>query len=1293
FEMTFALDVQALQRSVITIIERHEVLRTRFEMMDEQPVQVIHPTDGFTLPMTDLSDKQKAEQDATWQTLSDEDAQRPFNFTQDYLIRFHLVRFSNTHYRLILTLHHIAFDGWSWGVLLRELTALYAAFSQGKPNPLTPLSIQYADFSVWQRQPQQQQKYEKQLAYWQQQLQDAPAALELPTDFARTAVPTYQGAAYELTLPPELGVQIKSLLQTAELTPFTLYFAAFSLLLYRYTGQDDIVIGTPVANRLLREVEPLIGFFVNTLALRLRLSPTMTISDLLQQARQVMLDAQGNQDVPFESVVQAVQPDRELSRQPLFQVMVLAQEDGESRMDDAFPASISVGDSRTAKFDLLISFAPSGSSLLLEYSTDLFAEDTIARMAAHMQVLLTALVQNPTQTVSQIPLLTRLERTQLLHDWNETAVSTNLNRGVHHLFEAQAEQTPDAPAVTFGNTTWTYRELDERANQLAHYLIEAGITLDSRVGVCMYRSLEMVVSVLGILKAGAAYVPLDPAYPEERLVYMMENAETAVLLTQSTLTSPPHRHTVLLDQMGDKLGRYPKSMVETAVSGQNLLYVIYTSGSTGQPKGIAMPHAPMVNIMQWHKTQTRMHDSARTLQFSSFSFDVSCQEMFTTWMTGGTLVLIDEDTQRDAQQLLTFLHTKSIERLFLPFVALQQLAEVAEASDVYPQTLTHVVTAGEQLQSTRHIVNFCNHLPHCRLHNHYGPAETHVVSAYTLSETPEEWDALPSIGTPVANTQLYILDGQMAPVPVGVSGMLYIGGDHISRGYMARPRLTAERYIPNPFGNNDRLYKTGDLARYLADGRIQFLGRRDFQVKIRGYRIELGELETILNQHPQVRRAVVAAPIVRQANAPDERRLVAYVVPVHADETGVEEELRQFLLAQMPSYMVPGFFMFLETLPKTPSGKIDRRHLPTPGVSPTASFVPPRDVVELKLAELWQEVLGLTAVGIHDNFFSVGGHSLLAVRMVSRMQALFGQTVPVAALFQNSSIAQLAAILRNKGDFSTMSPLVKIREQGSNPPLFLVHPGGGNVLPYVELAQYVDAERPLYGFQSLGLTAHDQIQYTIEEMATTYVEALKDVQPHGPYALGGWSMGGTVALEMAQQLQANGDEIAHLILIDTDAPLTAAEEAAFDTLTFQISFARDMGITPEELRALNLAELDEAERLTAVLTYAISVERLPADLTLETVRHLYHVFETNYRAMVAYTPERPYAGHVTLLKAEEEPRPDYDSTFNWQPWVTGWLDVHIVPGNHFTLVRPPHLTTLATQINTALNYEKETMRL
>ncbi|MCA9926176.1 MAG: hypothetical protein KC421_27585, partial [Anaerolineales bacterium] len=378
--------------------------------------------------------------------------------------------------------------------------------------------------------------------------------------------------------------------------------------------------------------------------------------------------------------------------------------------------------------------------------------------------------------------------------------------------------------------------------------------------------------------------------------------------------------------------------------------------------------------------------------------------------------------------------------------------------------------------------------------------------------------------------------------------------------------------------------------------------------------------------------------------------------------------------------------------PKTPSGKIDRRHLPMPGASRTASFVPPRDVVELKLAELWQEVLGLTAVGIHDNFFSVGGHSLLAVRLVSRMQSLFGQTVPVAALFQNSTIAQLAALLRSEGGFSALSPLVKLREQGNKPPLFLVHPGGGNVLPYVELAQHLDGERPLIGFQSLGLTAHNQIQHTIEEMATTYVDALKAVQPHGPYTLGGWSMGGTVALEMAQQLQAGGEEVSRLILIDTDAPLTAEEEAAFDPLTFQISFARDMGITPEELRELNLAEMDEAERLTAVLHYAIAVERLPADLTLETVRHLYHVFETNYRAMVAYTPERPYTGNVTLLKAEDEPRPDHDSTFNWQPWVTGQLDVHTVPGNHFTLVRAPHLTTLAAQINAALTDVKEAVR-
>ncbi|MBV9927471.1 MAG: amino acid adenylation domain-containing protein [Acidobacteria bacterium] len=1028
-----ALDVPLLERTATEVIRRHEIYRTTVGVRDGVPVQVIHPSRPVRLRVIDVRDLPPAERERRVARLIEEEGRRPFDLATGPLWRLSLLQLDEADHLLMLTEHHMVHDGWTEGRLVTDFLELYAALAAGLPSPLPELTIQYADFAHWQRRTLQGEVFENLLGYWRRQLAGVPV-LELPTDRPRPAVQSFRGNTLTYRFPAELMRALNVMSRREGVTLYMTLMAAFNLLLHRYSGQDDIAVGAPIANRNRLETELLTGFFVNTLVMRTDLAGDPTFRELLGRVRETALGAYAHQDMPFERLVEELQPDRSLNRQPLFQVMFVLQN---APMRPLELPGLDIETLRvhneTAKFDLLLSMREEGEHLLavMEYSTDIFEQATVERMMQHFQNLLAGAAADPGLRLSQLQLVTEAEREQLLFAWNDTRADYPEEESLTQLFEAQVARTPDAVAALLGDEQLTYAELNRRANRLAHHLRASGVGPEVFVGICMQRSLEMMVAVLGVLKAGGAYVPLDPTYPQERLAYMLEDAGVVALLTQSHLRGvlPAHAAPVICLDTDARLfaGESEENPARTT-HAENVVYVTYTSGSTGRPKGIGMVQRPLLNLLDWMCRTTHLPAGARTVQFASLSFDVSFQDMFSTWFSGGALVLVTEAQRRDIAGLSRVLTDNRVHRIFIPAVALQQLAEGFCAEESAGTELRKVIAGSEQLQVTQPLARFFGRARGCTLHNEYGPSETHVVTALALPEDVASWPARPPIGRPISNTQIYLLDKALGPVPVGVPGELYIGGVGLARGYVGRPDLTAERFVPDHIGGRPgaRLYRTGDMARYLPDGNIEFLGRQDHQVKIRGFRIELGEVEATLGQHPAVHEAIA----LTWERAPGDRRLVAYVV-AEPGQVPTSGELRAFLLAKLPDYMVPSSFVFLAAMPLTPNGKVDRRALPVPDQARPEleqAFVAPRGALEEVLARVWGDILGIERVGVHDNFFDLGGHSLLATQVSTRVGETFQTDLPLRAIFEAPTVAGLAERLRRQeaepGTFEKMSSIL-----------------------------------------------------------------------------------------------------------------------------------------------------------------------------------------------------------------------------------------------------------------------------
>jgi amino acid adenylation domain-containing protein len=994
-ELWGPLNVPVLQRSIAEILRRHEALRTTFTVIDDRSVQVINKNAIFKLPVNDLQEQDKSQRRLKVSARAEEDARRRFDLTKGPLLRANLLRLGETEHVLLLTIHHIISDGWSVGVFVRELAALYEAYTAGRPSPLQELSIQYADFAAWQRDWLQGGRLEEQLSYWRAQLSDVPPLLELPTDRPRPPVQSYKGAHETLLLCESLSRSLKELSRREGATLFMTLLAAFSTLLYRYSSQRDILVGTPIANRNRAETESLIGFFVNTLIFRTRLSERMTFRELLGQVRETALEAYAHQDLPFEKLVEELQPERSLSHSPVFQVMLDLQN---APMRDLELQGLRLTplpfDSRMAKFDLVLTVAETDGRLSgqLEYNTDLFDAATIRRMARHLEHLLETAVSNPDEQVSRLPLLTDDERRQILFEWNDTQVENQPALCIHELFEQQAAAKPHAVALVHKDEQLTYRELNERANKLAHHLRRLGTGPESLEGVCLERSAEAVVAILGILKAGAGYLPLASNQPADRLSFMLADARVKVLLTQEHLNNE-------CSAIEKESAENPQSNV----LADNPAYLIYTSGSTGTPKGVLVSHRNLVHstFARFRYYQERL-DSF--LLLSPFAFDSSVAGLFWTLCRGGMLVIPEEDSHQDPAYLAELIERHSVSHL-LGLPALYELI-LREARPKQLTSLRTVIVAGEPCPAEL-VQHHAETLPHAALFNEYGPTEATVWSSVYRFVPSVPFCGSVSIGRPVANTQIYVLDSQLQPVPIGVTGEVYIGGDGVARGYLNHPAQTAERFVSHAFSAKPgaRFYRTGDLARFLADGNIEYIGRNDFQVKIRGYRIELSEIELALAQHPDVREAVVLA------NKTNER-LTAYVV-LKEISSATTKQLKDFLKERLPEYMLPTSFVVLDALPLTTTGKVDRNALPTDqiGVEANENYLAPQTPLEQVLAGIFSQILSLERIGADDSFFDLGGHSLLATQILSRVREAFQLELPLRKFFRAPTVAGLAAAI------------------------------------------------------------------------------------------------------------------------------------------------------------------------------------------------------------------------------------------------------------------------------------------
>ncbi|OTA15176.1 Amino acid adenylation [Xenorhabdus vietnamensis] len=1057
------LNLDALQIALDRIVARHEILRTTIQMVEGQAQQIIgEPDSGFSLAIEDLSHLPAEEQQIVIEETAQRETSQPFNFAQGPLIRGRLLRVAKNEHILLLTQHHIISDGWSLNILMHELSSLYHAFSQGQDDPLPALTLQYADYALWQRQWLQGEVLEKQVNFWRDALQSAPVLLELPTDRPRPEKQSYTGGRVDIALPLELSAGLRHLSQRHGTTLFMTLMAGWATLLSRLSGQKDLVIGTPVANRQYRELESLIGFFVNTLALRVQLDDNPTVSTLLARIKAHALKAYAHQDLPFEQLVEALKPPRSLSHSPIFQVMMSVDNTpGQQSIElpDATISEINLTED-SSHFDLSLSMNDTENGLVgdLEYSSDLFDHASVERIASYLQTLLAAMVEDDSLRVEDLPLLQPQQRHQLLVDFNDTALAYPQEMLIHQLFEQQAEQTPDATALVFGDSQLSYAELNRHANQLAHHLIASGVCPDDRIAICAERSPDMIIGMYGILKAGAGYIPLDPEYPAERLAYQLSDSKPVLLLTQHHLQARlPIQDTPvwLLDDQNnrDSVAKQPEHNPDASQLGlepHHLAYIIYTSGSTGMPKGVMLEHRNVVNFIHAQHQTSEPELGDRILQFATVAFDTSVSDIFPTLASGATLVLRPPHVRIPDMTFVTFLREQKITIMDMPTAFWHHWVQEMMAGRSGFSPYLHTIIVGGEKAEYRHLMNWLSspETQSCRWINSYGPTEATVI-ATTLeldNKNPLHFEGIIPIGYPLPNTRIYILDTHGQPVPVGVSGEIHIGGAGVARGYLERSDLTAEKFVVDPFSEHAgaRMYKTGDLGRWLPNGMIEYLGRNDFQVKIRGFRIELGEIETQLAACEGVSDVVV---IAREEGLGD-KRLVAYLIP----QTGVTlspAELRKQLSSRLMDHMLPSAFVILDAFPMSANGKLDRKALPAPDHSAIVSreYEAPQGETEQILAEIWQSLLNLEQIGRQDNFFELGGHSLLVVNLIEQLRP-HGLSLDVSAVFSAPTLAAMSALIHHNSDQATTIQEVPpnlIKEDSS-----VITP---DMLPLVELTQ------------------------------------------------------------------------------------------------------------------------------------------------------------------------------------------------------------------------------------------------
>ncbi|WP_051854984.1 non-ribosomal peptide synthetase [Streptomyces sp. NRRL B-1347] len=1201
------LDEGALRRALGELVRRHESLRTRYVSENGVGHQIVDPPGEVPMDVTDLTQLPPDRRADRLTAVSDAHTDHRFDLATDPSLRVHLVRNAPTDHVLVVTVPHIGIDGPSTAIMFDELSTLYRAHAEGRTSPLPPPVAQYADYAVWQREWAEGPDYARQLRYWKERLAGAAPLLDMPTDRSRPAVPTQSGDMLRFSVPPELAARLEEFRKQHDATLYMVLLAAFHATLAKWTRQSDICVGFPVDARTHDEAASLIGYFVNTVVLRCTVERDSTFLTLLDSVRSDLLGAYDHRDLPIGRLVAELAPAREAGAHPLFQVLSAHLTPGEHRLGDLRVTELDTGD-RTAKFDLTFvteEIGPDGSITAgLEYATELFDRSTIEGLADGILTLLDRLTGRPNTPLRELSMLPDARLADRVAELSRAQPHTGDDACLHHLVERSARRTPDAIAVVDGEERLTYRDLDDRADRVAALLRERGIGPEQLVGVFLGRSATMVVALLAVLKAGGAYLPLDPEYPRARVQDMLQDSGARVVVTASDVVDRlerPAAELLLIDEPFTVSAEYADPGVSgvTGVTPDNAAYCLYTSGSTGRPKGVVLRHENAVAFVRWAATSFTGEELARVLFSTSISFDLSVFELFAPLSVGGTAILADNalDLLESDAGDTTVASGAPTDVSMLNIVP--SVGRVLSEAGRIPPDVRVINLAGEALRAE--IVAQLRRLaPRARINNLYGPTE------YTTYATGREVTTAEriTIGGPLPGTQALVLDDALSPVPVGVVGELYLAGPGLARGYWHRPGMTAEKFLPNPYGPpGSRMYRTGDLVRSLPGGELDFRGRLDHQVKVRGYRVEPGEIETVLLSSPQVKDAVV---VVDSAGT-EEARLIAYVVAA----PDAEPDLARRMAERLPAFMAASTIVFLDRLPLTANGKVDRRSLPAPQAHPaeTSTDDLPRDEVEAALLDIWSDVLGGVRIGIRDSFFEAGGHSLLATQTLSRIRRTLGIRLSLTDILTAPTVDQLAAVLRDKGAAAPGTPLrpdtsqdpfapvLPINPSGSRPPLFCFHPALGLSLPYAGLATHLGPDRPVLGLQSPDIDASSsRFPTSVEEVAEEYVGRIREIRPHGPYHLLGWSFGGLLAFEAAVRLQAAGEAVTSLTVVDS-RPAVAGEQPPSESqlLTAFLDHAgvvrSDAALTPEVALALargegsRLAGIGERhlERMLAVM--------------------------------------------------------------------------------------------------------------
>lgn len=1265
------LDPEALEKSLRFIIARHEVLRSVYVSNAGEPAQRVLDQFTFKLPVRPVTGPELEARLA-------EEARRPFDLGGDLMLRAVLFRLEPSEHVLFLNAHHIAFDEWSQEILMRELAAGYQAFCAGRVPEFPELPIQYADFALWQKEATRQNRWARDLEYWKERLAGEWPPVAFPSIQRSVPEPGEAGERAHALLGKDLAVALRALARMENVTIHHLLLAAFQTLLYRYGGQEDIVVGTPVAGRERFQTEPLIGFFVNTLAMRVSFAGRPSFREVLARVRQASVEAFSHQEVPFDQIVEAVRPQRDGRRNPLFNAVFSTQSGGEEEGSwGTIQWSALETHSGTAKFDVTFVVAERKEDLqaTLEYNVDVLNAPAARRMLRHFQVLLEGIVRHPDEKAAVLPLLDDAERLQIVEEWNRTTTNYPREQTVHALFEAQAARTPAATAVVYGAEKISYRELERRANQWAHYLRTWGVGEGTPVGVLMDRSVEMIIAWLAVLKSGGVYVPLDPDYPAERLAFMVQDTKMPVILAKSRLTKNLPQGVARVVQM-DEDRKSAAAQPETAPMGDitpdALAYIIYTSGSTGVPKGVEVPHRGITRLV-FETNYIELNEADRIAQLSNSSFDAATFEVWGALLRGGQLIGVPRDTALSPGEFARFLEEEKISALFLTTALFNQMAAEVPAGF---RSVKAVLTGGEagDPKAFQRVLQ-CG--PPARLLHVYGPTECTTFATWLeVKEVADHAAAVP-IGRPISNTSCYILDSEGRPAPAGIAGELHLGGDGLARGYHNRPELTAAKFVPNPFASRagERLYKTGDLARFLPDGQIEFIGRLDHQVKIRGFRVEPGEIEAALRQAPGVQEALVIVDTPPQGG----KRLVAYITRAPA-RAPLAPEARRFLKEKLPDYMTPSALVELDAFPLTPNGKIDRRALPSPAAASAApaATAAPLTMLQSRLRAIWEEVLGHKAFGVTDNFFESGGHSLLAVKLMAKVEQATGRKLPVSILFQAPTIEKLAEWIGKEHTSATGACLVEIQPQGKRRPIFWLHTlgggGGGGLFTYRKLANYLGPDQPSYGF-----VAPIEPLTSLEAMAARYIADMRAVQPSGPYQLGGYCFGGVVAFEMARQLEEQGETVSLLALLDSSPP-DPERKMTSPGPALALHFVKTAP------RYLMRALLEG--KLWRHFAQVLKGQRQPRLDDLVDMTH----YPANYKnyarvhwgALVKYIP-RPIRSRAVLFKTRECHPLRLESNTRWRVLAPNQLQVRHLPGKHEDVLEEPSVQAVAAQLGELLD--------